>query len=308
MTFAVLLLLGGAAVLTLGAEAAIRGAGRLAEAKRISPFVLGALLFGVDIESMGAALVAAGRGQTSIAAGEAFGSVVFLFSAAFGAALILARRPVESPPVEMVLLPGVAVVIGGAALSDQVVSRLDGVLLLIMYAAYLAEVLRRRRPVEDRGKEIVREAQEGPSIPPIVLLVAGLALVYGGATALVEGGTRILARSSLAAGFVGGAVIGALASLDEVLLEVLPIRRGLPDLAMGNLFGTVAAFTTGVIGLAALIRPLQVDSAGTSAFLALALLYSLVSTAFLLRGRVWRGVGLTTIVVYALWLVYAVRL
>jgi hypothetical protein len=40
----------------------------------------------------------------------------------------------------------------------------------------------------------------------------------------------------------------------------------------------------------------------------LAFLYSLVSTAFLLRGRVWRGVGLTTIGVYALWLAYTVRL
>jgi cation:H+ antiporter len=308
MVSAVLLLLVGAAVLTLGAEAAVRGAGRLAEAKRISPFMLGALLFGVDIESLGAVLTAAGRGQTSIAAGEAFGTVVFLFSAAFGVALLLARRPVESPPVEMVLLPGVAVVVGAATLSDQVVSRVDGLLLLLVYAAYLVEVLRQRRPVEDRGKEIVREAQEGPAIPPMVLLVAGLGLVYGGAMVLVEGGTQLLARTSLAAGFVGGAVIGTLASLDEVLLEVLPILRGLPDLAMGNLFGTVAAFTTGVLGLAALIRPLHVDSAGTSAFVALAFLYSLVSTAFLLRGRVWRGVGLTTIGVYALWLAYTVRL
>jgi cation:H+ antiporter len=308
MVLAVMLLLGGAAVLTVGAEAAIRGAGRLAEARRISPFVLGAVLFGVDIESVGAALIAAGRGQTSIAAGEAFGTVVFLFSAAFGVALILARRPVESPPVGMVLLPGATIVVGAAALSDHVVSRVDGLLLILVYGGYLAMVLRQRRPAEERGKEIVREAQEGPSIPPMVLLVAGLALIYGGAAVLVEGGTRVLARTSLAAGFVGGALIGTLASLDEVLLEVLPILRGLPELATGNLFGTVAAFTTGVLGLAALVRPLEVDWAGASAFLAAALLYAVVSTAFLLRGRVWRGVGVTTILVYALWLAYAVRL
>lgn len=308
MVVAVLLLLGGAGVLILGAEGAIRGAGRLVQTRGISPFILGALLFGVDVESLGAALIASGRGQTSIAAGEAFGTIVFLFSAAFGAALILARRPVESPPVDMVLLPGVALVVGAAALADQVVSRVDGVLLLTVYAAYLTMVLRQRKPVEERAKEIVREAQEGPSIPPILLLVLGLVLVYGGANLLIEGGTRILSRTSLAAGFIGSALIGTLASLDEVFLEVLPIRRGMPELATGNLFGTVAAFSTGVLGLAALVHPLEVDSAAASAFIAATLLYAVVATAFLLRGKAWRGIGVTIIVIYGLWIAYAVRL
>src|SRR5439155_23428776 len=95
VAYAVLLLLGGAAVLTACAEAAIRGAGRLALERGVSPFLLGALLFGVDIESLGAALTATGRGQTSIAVGEAFGTVVFLFCAAFGSALLLARQATE---------------------------------------------------------------------------------------------------------------------------------------------------------------------------------------------------------------------
>jgi cation:H+ antiporter len=308
MVVAVLLLLVGAAILTVGAEAAIRGVGRLAEARRISPFVLGAVLFGIDIESLGAALIAAGRGQTSIAAGEVFGTVAFLFSAAFGVALLLAPRPVESPPVDMVLLPGVAIVVGAATLTDQVVSRPEGALLLVVYAAYLTMVLRQRRPVEVRAEEIVREAREGPRLPPVVLLVAGLGLVYAGATVLVEGGTRVLLRTSLAAGFVGSAIIGTLAALDEVLLEVLPVLRGMPELATGNLLGTVAAFTTGVLGLAALVRPLEVDSAASSALLAAAVLYAIVATAFLWRGRAGRWVGLTLIVMYALWLAYAVRL
>src|SRR5439155_3289094 len=124
----------------------------------------------------------------------------------------------------------------------------------------------------------------GPRVPPILLLVFGLALVYVGATVVVNGGIRILERTSLAAGFVGAAVIGALAALDEVFLEVLPVLRGTPELATGNLFGTVAAFSTGVLGLAALVRPLEVDGAGATAFLAAAALYTVVATTFLARG------------------------
>ena len=65
----------------------------------------------------------------------------------------------------------------------------------------------------------------------------------------------ILDRTTLSAGYVGAAIIGALASADELLLEVLPVRRGTPELATGNLFGTLAAFTSGALGLAALSTP-----------------------------------------------------
>ncbi len=308
MALAIVLLLGGAAVLTVGAEAAIRGAGRFAQARRISPFVLGALLFGVDLESLGAALVAAGRGQTSIAAGEAFGTILFLFSAAFGAALLISKKPVEAPSREMVLLPALALVTGAMAISDQVVTRLEAGGLVGIYLVYIGAVIREGRAAQIRAEEIEREAQEGPRLPSGVLLLLGLGLVYVGATVLVDGGIRILDRTSLAAGFVGAALIGALASLDEVLLEVLPVLRGMPELATGNLFGTVAAFATGVIGLAALVRPLEIDSAASSAFIASSVLYTVVALAFLFSGRAGKVVGMVVVAIYALWLLFAARL
>src|SRR2546425_13261469 len=101
MLVAISLLVAGAAVLAVGAEAAIRGAGRFAKARRISPFLLGALLFGVDVEALGAALIPAGRGQTPLAARRAFGTVVFLFSAAFGVAPFRTPRPIPSPRTRM---------------------------------------------------------------------------------------------------------------------------------------------------------------------------------------------------------------
>jgi cation:H+ antiporter len=308
VALAIVLLLGGAVVLTVGAESAIRGAGRFAQARRISPFVLGALLFGIDIESLGAVLVAAGRGQTAIAAGEAFGTVVFLFSAAFGAALLVARKPVPAPSREMVLLPALALAAGAMALSDQLVNRFEGAGLIGIYLLYVAAVIREGRAAQLRAEAIEREALEGPRLPSGVLLIIGLGLVYVGATVLVDGGVRLLGHTSLTAGFVGAAIIGALASLDEVLLEVLPVIRGMPEIATGNLFGTVAAFATGVIGLAALVRPLEIDSAATSAFIASSVLYTVVALAFLVRGRAGRGVGLIVLAIYAVWLVFAARI
>jgi cation:H+ antiporter len=208
----------------------------------------------------------------------------------------------------MVLLPGLAVLLGAAALSDQVVSRPEGLLLIAAYAIYLGVVLRQRRVAEQRGIEIAREAREGPGLPPLPLLLVGLGMVYVGANVLVDGGVRILERTSLAAGFVGSALIGTLASLDEVLLEVLPVVRGTPELATGNLLGTVAAFPTAVLGLAALVRPLTIDASAGLALLAAAALYAVVAVAFLLRGEISRPAALLLLIVYVAWLVYTATL
>jgi cation:H+ antiporter len=302
------LLAGGTSVLYIGAEAAVRGAAGLARTAGIPMFVLGALLFGTDLEGLGTAVVAAGRGQTSIAAGEIFGSILFVFSAAFGVAVLLSRRPVPSPGTAMVLAPSLPLLAASVAIFDGVVARWEGILLLVLFGLYVWFVVREgRAAVRRRTEEIEREAGEAPGSRGVqaAFTVGGLALLYVGATVLVAGAERLVLETDLLTGFVGAAILGALVSVDEVLLEVLPIRRGTPDLATGNLFGTLAAFTTGVLGVAAVVRPLQVDGAGSLALLGVALLYAVVGTTFLARERVGKVVGLTVLVVYAAWVLVA---
>jgi cation:H+ antiporter len=171
---------------------------------------------------------------------------------------------------------------------------------MVIYGAYVVLVIL-------RGRRADEPAAAGAGEPPrwtgsAVLTGGGLGLVYLGATLLVAGGGRLVDITPLSAGFIGAAVVGILVSLDEVLLEVLPIRRGEPELATGNLFGTLAAFTTGVPGVAALVRPLVLDGAAAAAFLAVALLYFVVGTAFLARGKAGRLLGGTVLVIYAAWL------
>jgi cation:H+ antiporter len=306
MLAAVALLIAGAAVLYLGAEVAVRGATGLSRALGVSAFVVGALLFGIDLEGLGAAVVASARGETALAAGEIFGTVLFLFSAAFGAALLLARKPVPSPDRLMVLAPGLHLVACAFAISDRYVARLEGVLLLVFYLAYVGLVLRTGRTEPDG--EAGPDPDHGGPGARLLVVAGGLVAVAGGAALLVAGGGRLVSEAGLRAGFVGAVVLGILVSLDEVLLEVLPIRRGTPGLATGNLFGTLAAFTTGVLGLAALVRPLVIDAPGSVAFLGVAVLYAVVATAFVARGRAGRLLGGVVLASYAAWLLWSATL
>jgi cation:H+ antiporter len=296
----------GAVVLYVGAEAAVRGAAALARALGIRAFVLGALLFGIDLESLGTAVAASARGETALAAGEIVGTVLFLFGAAFGAALLVARGPIPSPGPVPVLAPALHLVAGAFALTDRYVARLEGVFLVAMYLAYVGLLVRGGR-IPRGTTEIERESdragRQGRTPVNAALAAGGLALVAAGATVVVAGATRFTEASGLAAGFVGAAILGVLVSLDELLLEVLPVRRGQAELATGNLFGTLPAMAAGVMGLAALVHPLDVDSAGAAGYLAMAFLYAVVATVFLARGRAGRWLGAFVLGSYAAWLV-----
>jgi cation:H+ antiporter len=307
MAIAVVLLLFGTAMLTLGATSTIRGVRPLASWVGVPPMLIDIVLFGVSIESVGVALVAAGRGQASISAGDAFGTVVFLLSAGFGAGLLVARRPVEAPPPILVVLPAGAVAMCAVSLSDNIVTRSEGVVLLVIFALYGRLVLADPRTRGSLSSRIHPAVAERPrtKAPGVIFLLVGLALAYAGGSVLVDGGVRILGHTSLSAGFVGAAVIGALATVRQAVREILPNRRREPGGGAGELFGTVAAFTTGVLGLAAVIRPLAVDSTARSAFAVAAALYAVVATVFMVRGRAGRLTGLVVLVGYAAWIVWA---
>jgi cation:H+ antiporter len=304
---AVVLLIVGAVILIAGAESAVRGTARLSIAAGISAFALGALLFGIDLEGLSAALLAAARGQTQIAVGEAFGTIVFLFGVGLGLALLVAKGPIPSPSAMMVIAPAIPLAAAALAISDQQVTRVEGALLVFLYGGYVFTVLAEGRSLRQRAVELEHEAAEVKGSAGRAALVAalGLAGVFGGAWLLVDGGVRLVSASGLSAGFVGAAIVGTLAGLDEVLLEALPLRRGTPELATGNLFGTVAAFTSAVLGLAALVHPLEVDAASNLAFLGGAAMYAFVSVVFLLRGRLPRWLGLLLLAGFFAWLAYA---
>lgn len=301
-----LLALGGA-LLYAGAESTVRGAASLARAAGIPAFVLGALLFGIDLEGLGTAVGASAGGEPALAAGEIFGTVLFLFGAAFASALILARRPLPAPDPLMVLAPAIPVLAAAMVIADRFVGRLEAGLLLGIYAGYVALVVREGRLARARGEALEREAGERtPSRLVLVVMVAGgLILLSAGSGLAVSGATRFASVARLSEGFVGAAILGILVSLDEVLLSVLPARRGAPELATGNLLGTLAAFCSGVLGVAALVRPLDIDSAAALAFLGSALLYAVVATAFLARRHAGWAVGLFALAFYAAWLLIA---
>ena len=92
----------------------------------------------------------------------------------------------------------------------------------------------------------------------VLKLVAGLAMLLGGAELLVKGASRLALRWGMAPLVIGLTVVAFGTSAPELAIGVGAALRGEPDIALGNVVGSNIANVLLILGVCALISPLVV--------------------------------------------------
>ena len=83
--------------------------------------------------------------------------------------------------------------------------------------------------------------------------------IVAGAEFLVRGARMLLSVTGLSETFLGMTVVALGESVEETARMVAPARRGHPDLALGNVVGTLIVLILFNLGVIALVRPLTAD-------------------------------------------------
>lgn len=91
-----------------------------------------------------------------------------------------------------------------------------------------------------------------------LLLAAGIGVLYFGAEWLVRGAARLAGSLGVSPIVVGLTVVSFGTSAPELVVCVLASARGNPDLAIGNVLGSNLANIGLILGLTALVHPLDV--------------------------------------------------
>jgi cation:H+ antiporter len=92
-----------------------------------------------------------------------------------------------------------------------------------------------------------------------VKLVAGLALLLGGAELLVHGASKLALRLGMAPLVIGLTIVAFGTSAPELAIGIDAALGGSPDIALGNVVGSNIANVLLILGLAAMARPLVVQ-------------------------------------------------
>jgi cation:H+ antiporter len=252
-----LLLVVGIALVLWGAERFTDGAIRTAARFSLSTFYVGVLVSGLEPENLVTGVTAAAEHLPQIALGTVIGSAVFMLTGGLGVALLLVPMAVRLPREGSFAMLASVVPFAIALWSDGTVSRVEGA-VLVLVAASLMVWLYRRSPIFLRASED-DDAHSGSRLRAVGLLVLGVAVIVVGAELLVHGVRALLGAVMLSETFLGMVVVGMGESLEETARMVTPARRGHPELAWGNVVGTIVVLVTFNLGVIALVRPITVD-------------------------------------------------
>lgn len=298
--WAVLLFVVGVALAVWATERLLEGMVGLAVRLGVSTFAMGAVLSGFEAENVAVGLAAARNGASEVALGTVFGGATFLVCVALGLGAVLYPLRVNLPRGFLVLMAACPVVVGVGLLGGRT-SPLAGAFLLAAFVAALVYLVRASRGHAFAESEEVREGlQKRRSFGSALGLTAlGLVAIAVGGELVSRGAVGIISSLGLSALLVGMVVTPAAIEIEEVVRQAVPTREGRPEVAAGNLIGTLLYFLWFNLGLIALIVPVEVDPLIVRLDWPYLVAVTWLAVAFLARGRVGRVEGAVLLAAYA---------
>ncbi|WP_336037807.1 calcium/sodium antiporter [Halobacterium yunchengense] len=261
-----------------GARLLVDAVVRLARRFGLGELTIGltAVAVGTSAPELAVSLDAAHRGLGDIAVANVLGSNVYNLAAILGVVAVVRAVPVADSLVRRdgaALLASTAV--GGAALLDLAVTRLEGAVLVGLFAAYTAVLLRSVRldgaptdtpptdtPPTDASPDVTRDLPERASFRgrDALYVVGGLAVVLVSGDALVRAASTLARGAGVSEWVIGGTVVAAGTSTPEFAVSLVALRRGSVGVSVGNVVGSNVFNVLGVVGLAAALRPLATSA------------------------------------------------
>ena len=135
-------------------------------------------------------------------------------------------------------------------------------------------------------------------------LIAICGIVIGAAT-VSDGTDQILNRYTIEGTVFGATIVTAVLSIEDLFLTVRPIRRGVPEIGIGNVIGSLIFSVTGKLGIVVLAGgSVAIGPSVLRWHLPALVVLTSVAACFLWTGRIkrWHGVVLLALYV-AYWII-----
>ena len=265
-----LYLIAGSVLLWFGAETFVRCSAALALRMGLTPLAVGltVVAFGTSAPELGVSLDSTLSGLGEVATGNVVGSNIANVGLILGIAALI--RPIEVRAQLLRLDVPIVIVASGVVaflFRDGVLSRLGGAVLFASLLAYVAWQLRKARLETDAPTPHVGERAARRPLPVVVTLVlVGLAMLAAGSHAFVQGAESLARQLGVSPALIALTIVAVGTSLPEMATSIVAAARGEGDIAVGNVIGSNAFNLLGILGVAALARPIARGTVGVVDF------------------------------------------
>lgn len=306
------------ALLWFGSDWIVDAASAIARTLGISELVIGltVVAFGTSAPEFLVTLSAAIRGLSDISLANVVGSNLMNIGIVLGTTalvrpVLLQDRAVLTRDVPVVTLVSAGVL---AVALTGVVGRMAGAVLfgfLIAYTWWLIQGCRRAAcAVPTPAAEVELEAEHTTEEHTATLrdyaqLVGGFVAIAVGGALLVESATTIAQAMGVSQWLIGTTLVAGGTSLPELATCLAASIKGRAAMLIGNLVGSNLFNIAGVLGLTALIAPVQASDVAVQGLAASIGLTLVLGAMLVWRGGVGRVAGAFLLLANVTYLIFA---
>ncbi|MBQ4561897.1 MAG: calcium/sodium antiporter [Clostridia bacterium] len=257
----ILLLAVGFVLLVKGADWFVEGASGIADKLRIPQLVIGLTIvaMGTSAPEAAVSITAALGGCADISIGNVVGSNILNILIILGISSVITSIAVSKTTVryEIPIMLAATALLAVFGMTDGYVVLWEGIVLLLLFAAYLFYMFVMVKRGEMQAEEV--ESNQRPVWLLILMGVVGLALVIWGSDITVDSATALAETFGMSEKFIGLTVVALGTSLPELFTSVVAARKGKADIAIGNIVGSNIFNILLIIGITGLIIPVPFE-------------------------------------------------
>lgn len=304
MIASLLWLLAGILALYAGAELLVAGASRLAIGFGIRTATVGVtvIAFATTAPELFVATIGALNVSTDIGLGAVVGSNIANIGLVIGVSALIRPLPVsdtvlrEHAPV--MLLAAFLLAITGI---QGTIGRLTGGLFLIVLAAFTAYLLYRTNNNMTGVPDNTDLNSTKNTYRNVLFVLVGLIALLGGSRWLIDSSTTLLESFGFSDLFIGLTVLSVGTALPELATSAIGAFRGETDFAIGNVIGSNIYNILAVLGIVALISPIDISTSTLTFEFPTLIVFTLLLIAMMsYQRKITRLNGGTLVIAYAI--------
>ena len=316
------LLVFGFILLVKGADWFVEGAAGIADKLGVPQLVVGLTIvaMGTSAPDTAISLTASFHGSADLAVGNIVGSNIMNVLVILGLTAIISPLAVQKSTIRYeipftILISFIFPILGlgfglfrGFSAPDGSLSRVDGVILLVLFVCYLAYLFW----LAKKGEGDVEEVPDGKSvswIKLVFLLAVGLLGIVLGSNYTIRSATNLAKMFGISERIIGLTIVAFGTSLPELATCIAAALKKNADIAIGNIVGSNIFNMLFVGGVSATIKAVPYQGAFFMDSLACLLTMILLFLCIVLNKKreLSRAGGAIMILGYAAYFVYLIR-
>ena len=299
-------LIAGFFLLIYGANFFVDGSSAVAKRLKVPSLIIGLTIvaMGTSAPECAVSISAALAGSNELAIANVVGSNIMNLMMICGICALVCPMPVKKSSLlqEYPISVGAAVLLLVLGLMGMSVGRIEGIILLLVFAAFLTwtvlTALKSRQESEEEYKIL-------PIWKCILFIVGGMAAIVFGADRVVDSASSIAGAFGLSENLIGLTIVAFGTSLPELVTSVVAAKKNEVEMALGNVIGSNIFNILMVLGISTAISPLAFIGENIVDIVALIAMSVLVWLMAWPKKKLGRVHGLIMVLVYAGYMVYA---